>query len=204
MTADIACQLSSEIAPWPSKFFAAMSQADDRIVELDRLHDWQRRVAGALGLAETVEGIGYVVVVNNAEEAADYARHYTKTALTHERDCPVFCDDCEHYELPFSCKRCSGSGCGPGTALGAYEPCGNCDGLGRDHSFAYVHVLDAGIELEALRAENAELDIRVRELKSECAQWAQGFTAAVAERDVARSEADTWRARAAPASAPPR
>lgn len=36
--------------------------------------------------------------------------------------------------------------------------------------------------------------VRIQELKAECAEWAQGFATAVAERDAARGERDTWRA----------
>lgn len=49
-------------------------------------------------------------------------------------DCPQWCDMCDQWEKPRSCGQCNGSGCGPGTALGAYDPCEYCAGDGRDHN----------------------------------------------------------------------
>lgn len=48
-------------------------------------------------------------------------------------DCPAWCDDCDQWEAPMSCVPCHGSGCGPGTATGAYDPCDYCAGDGRNH-----------------------------------------------------------------------
>jgi hypothetical protein len=59
------------------------------------------------------------------EELADAADE-------HER-CPVYCEGCNQHERPRSCPSCSGSGCSPETARGAYSPCLDCDGDGRDH-----------------------------------------------------------------------
>ena len=109
--------------------------------ELDYLRDWHRRVADALGVSEVTEGHGWGCTAD-PEQAAEIARHYTETALTHERDCPVYCYDCEQYEMPDSCPECGGSGCGPGTALGAYQPCSYCGGDGRDHCFGYINPAD--------------------------------------------------------------
>lgn len=55
------------------------------------------------------------------------------TAREHDDGCPEWCDDCDQWEKPRSCPECHGSGCGPGTALGAYEACHDCGGDGRDH-----------------------------------------------------------------------
>lgn len=52
----------------------------------------------------------------------------------HEHDeCPLWCDDCDQWEKPRSCQPCHGSGCGPGTATGAYDPCEHCASTGTDH-----------------------------------------------------------------------
>ncbi len=48
-------------------------------------------------------------------------------------ECPVWCDDCDQWEAPMSCGPCWGSGCGPGTATGAYDPCEHCAGDGLNH-----------------------------------------------------------------------
>lgn len=112
--------------------------------EVAVLRDWQFKVADALGLTEFAEGIGWGVPSSSADPdiAAEVAKCYADTARNHDRDCPVWCDGCEQYELPSSCTRCHGSGCGPGTASGAYEPCSDCDGNGRDHSFGYSNPRD--------------------------------------------------------------
>lgn len=47
--------------------------------------------------------------------------------------CPAWCEDCDQWERSRSCVPCRGSGCGPGTASGAYEPCDHCAGDGRTH-----------------------------------------------------------------------
>lgn len=56
-----------------------------------------------------------------------------RDAASEHHDCPVWCDDCDQWEAPMSCTQCHGSGCGPGTASGAYSPCDYCAGEGRDH-----------------------------------------------------------------------
>ena len=166
----------------PAKFFEALSEADETVAELTdlaeenarlrhrvdeldgiasvlidekaALAEWRLKVADALGLAETVEGVGFVVTVRTAEEAAEYAHHYAEVALAHEQDCPVYCDDDERYEMVRSCKHCNGSGCGPGTASGAYEECQWCAGDGRDHSTGYfAHACDAHANLTDERDE---------------------------------------------------
>jgi hypothetical protein len=54
-------------------------------------------------------------------------------AREHDVACPEWCDECDQWERPRSCEPCHGSGCGPGTASGAYEECEHCAGDGRDH-----------------------------------------------------------------------
>lgn len=118
-----------------------------------------RQVAEALGFVETVEGVGEVVTGSDGD-LLDNLRHLVDIAREHD-NCPVWCDSCEHFEQSDSCPRCSGSGCGPGTASGAYDPCRDCDGDGRDHNFAYVHIPDLEAELKATRAQ---LDRRNRQV----------------------------------------
>ena len=44
--------------------------------------------------------------------------------------CPTYCGDCGESLADMPCDHCGGSGCGPGTASGAYEECGWCAGAG--------------------------------------------------------------------------
>lgn len=113
-----------------------------RIAEL---REWQIKVATALGMCEEVMGVGYSVA--NAKDASERAESLTTLELEHI-ECPVWCYECERMERWQSCTHCNGSGCGPGTASGAYEECEWCAGDGRDHE----------PDLTA-RAENAEATI---------------------------------------------
>lgn len=94
------------------------------------LREWQIKVATALGMCEEVMGIGYSIA--NAQDASERAESLTTLELEHI-ECPVWCYECERMERWQSCTHCNGSGCGPGTASGAYEECEWCAGDGRDH-----------------------------------------------------------------------
>ncbi|MGF7124060.1 hypothetical protein [Rhodococcus sp. BE178] len=112
---------------------AALTNAGKQIVDqdkLDGLRQWRDRVALALGVADEVSGYGvYSAEVDQAVERAE-----SLVNIENEHDeCPVWCDDCERIERPWSCTHCNGSGCGPGTALGAYSECEWCAGSGREH-----------------------------------------------------------------------
>ncbi|RFZ15049.1 hypothetical protein VIMS_02479 [Mycobacterium marinum] len=121
------------------------------VAELKATRLFFRQVAEALGFLEIVDGVDEVVTGSDGD-LLDNLRHFADTARDHV-NCPVWCDDCEHFEQPDSCGRCAGGGCGPGTASGAYDPCRDCDGDGRDHNFAYVHAPDLEAELKATRAQ---------------------------------------------------
>lgn len=112
---------------------AALTNAGKTIVEqekLDGLRQWRDRVALALGVADEVTGYGvYSAEVDQAVERAE-----SLVNIENEHDeCPMWCDECERWERPMSCTHCKGSGCGPGTALGAYDECEWCAGSGREH-----------------------------------------------------------------------
>lgn len=128
--ADFASQLFPQYTK--SGAAAVIAAADEVAEEHETLTDFHFKVADALGFVETVEGVGQAIIGRD-DVILDHVRTHTDTALKHESDCPVWCDGCERYEVVNSCKRCRGSGCGPGAASGAYEPCGDCDGDGRDH-----------------------------------------------------------------------
>lgn len=145
---------------------AARTLVPELVDALKAAQQFRYQVADALGFVETVEGCGRVIVGRD-DEIIEHVQHHTDTALKHEADCPVWCDDCEHYEIDRSCKRCGGSGCGPGTASGAFEPCGDCDGGCRDHANAYVYAPDIEAELKAARAQRDEFRAQ---LDHECAE----------------------------------
>lgn len=47
--------------------------------------------------------------------------------------CPAQCPVCGDWATRTPCDHCKGSGCGPGTALGGYEECEWCSGMGWLH-----------------------------------------------------------------------
>lgn len=138
---------------------AARSLVPELVAELKTTRQFRYQVADALGFVECVEGVGNAIIADDVT-ILDYVRAQAETARKHETECPVWCDDHEHFEHALSCKECGGSGCGPGTATGAHEGCDECGGDGRDHDFAYVHAPDVEAELKTTRAQLAA----VREL----------------------------------------
>lgn len=141
-----------------AEFIAASPElVAELVAELKTTRQFRYGVAELLGFMECVEGIGNAILADDAT-ILDYVRGHAETANKHECECPVWCDGCEHFELVYSCKKCGGSGCGPGTASGAYEPCADCDGDGRDHDFAYVHAPDVEAELKTTRAQLAAVE----------------------------------------------
>lgn len=55
-------------------------------------------------------------------------------AAADEHDqCPAQCPVCGDWATRTPCDHCKGSGCGPGTALGGYEECEWCAGMGWLH-----------------------------------------------------------------------
>lgn len=54
-------------------------------------------------------------------------------ATLHDAECPRDCGECGHRLAATRCEHCNGSGCGPGTASGAYEECEWCAGVGWIH-----------------------------------------------------------------------
>ena len=107
---------------------AALLDAAD---EADRLRIWQERVALAAGIADEVEGRG-VHPEADPDAAAEHVAGLLSVVDTHV-DCPVYCGGCGEALADAWCDRCHGSGCGPGTATGAYEECEWCAGAGKVH-----------------------------------------------------------------------
>ncbi|NKV08571.1 hypothetical protein GS892_25005 [Rhodococcus hoagii] len=109
---------------------AAVHENNELRAENTRMREWQRRVALALGMAEEVPGIG--VHMAKLDDIVERAASLSSMELEHI-ECPRWCDECEGFEAWQSCTHCNGSGCGPGTASGAYEECEWCAGDGREH-----------------------------------------------------------------------
>ena len=136
---------------------AHMTEARDNArAEQDALRTWQERVAVAAGIGEEVEGRG-VYLEANPDAAAEHVAGLLAVADTHI-ECPVYCGGCGEPLADALCDHCSGSGCGPGTALGAYEECGWCAGAGKVHpGCADLSYADLVAERDALAAKVAAL-----------------------------------------------
>ena len=112
----------------PAVDLTALLDAAD---ESDRLRIWQERVALAAGIADEVEGRG-VHPEADPDAAVEHVAGLLFVVDTHV-DCPVYCGGCGEVLADAWCDRCHGSGCGPGTATGAYEECEWCAGAGKVH-----------------------------------------------------------------------
>lgn len=109
---------------------AAVHENNELRAEIARMGKWHERVAIALGMAEEVPGIG--VHMASLDDIVARAESLSSVDLEHI-ECPQWCDECERFDAWQSCTHCNGSGCGPGTASGAYEECEWCAGEGREH-----------------------------------------------------------------------
>lgn len=115
--------------------------------------------------AEFTERIGYGGITEPGATPGELVEVWESIA-SEARDhveCPQWCDICGWWEKPRSCERCNGSGCSPATALGAYDPCRDCDGDGRAHIEYTLNghkPTTEALELEAraIRAEQVAAD----------------------------------------------
>lgn len=128
--------------------------ASDVLGLLDRVREAEAgldRVAVAMGCGDEVSGYG--VYREDVDGMVECARDLRELGSDHD-ECPrpCHCHD-DRLAYPVSCEPCKGSGCGPGTASGAYEPCDHCDGTGADCSKGWVQVA----ALEATESELAHM-----------------------------------------------
>ena len=141
----------------PAAELAALLDAAD---EADRLRIWQERVALAAGIADVVEGRG-VHLESDPDAAAEHVAGLLAVVDTHV-ECPIYCNCCGEALADAWCDHCHGSGCGPGTATGAYEECEWCAGAGKVHvGCAYRSYADLVDDLDRLagnRREPRDLD----------------------------------------------
>ena len=150
---------------------ALLDAADER----DRLRTWQERVALAAGIGDEVEGRG-VHLEANPDIAAEHMTGLLAVADAHV-ECPIHCGRCGETLADVWCDHCHGSGCGPGTATGAYEECEWCAGAGKVHigcaDLCYAALVDerdrlaaAAERVRALLDRSPDLIIRAR-----CDSW---------------------------------
>ena len=89
--------------------------------------------------------------------------------------CPTYCGDCGESLADMPCDHCGGSGCGPGTASGAYEECGWCAGAGvlathhrarrkRDRQCAERDALAAKLDADGLPVVTTVGDLTARHI----------------------------------------
>jgi hypothetical protein len=109
------------------EMFGALAAERERA---DSLAEWQQKVAASIGYGENVPPYGWNIA--DADSVAEHATEIERQASEHD-ECPTWCDVCERWEPPRTCKYCNGTGAGPGCALGAYEECQWCAGDGRTH-----------------------------------------------------------------------
>lgn len=144
------------ILPIDAAFIAAASP-DVVLGLLNRLDSMREaeagldRVAVAMGCGDEVAGYG--VYREDVDGMVECARDLRERGSDHaECPRPCHCHD-DRLAYPVSCEPCKGSGCGPGTASGAYEPCDHCDGTGADCSKGWAPV----VALEATESELAHM-----------------------------------------------
>ena len=89
------------------------------------------RIAGETGSDENAE---HIAAFDPATVLALLDRLEDAEAAEDEHDqCPAQCPVCGDWATRTPCDHCKGSGCGPGTALGGYEECEWCAGMGWLH-----------------------------------------------------------------------
>ena len=138
---------------------ALLDAADER----DRLRTWQERVALAAGIGDEVEGRG-VHLEADPDVAAEVVAGMLAVVDTHD-ECPIHCDRCGETLADVWCGRCHGSGCGPGTATGAYEECEWCAGAGK------VHIGCADLCYAALVSERDRLAAAAERVRALAEDW---------------------------------
>ena len=179
------------------EFYAAANPAAvlDLLDQLDAAEAGLDRVAVAMGCGEEVEGRG--VYREDVDGMVEWAKDLLSARNDHD-ECPqpCHCHD-DRLAYPLSCEECKGSGCGPGTASGAYDPCPRCDGSGADCSEGWVHsstlaaaegrLVDAGYRAAEDQAEIHHLRDQVSRLTRERDEWEANEQTQNARADAAEA-----------------
>ena len=96
------------------------------------------------------------------DELCEWIRENLAESAEH-LECPITCELCGERLADTDCEHCHGSGCGPGTASGAYEECEWCAGVGKVHpgcvekSYAELVTENAQLEWFRMPVENLEI-----------------------------------------------
>ena len=106
------------------EMLALLDAADER----DRLHEDHLAFTTPLGF-----GDGVTEPAARLSELVDTVHDALCDARDH-LECPLYCGSCGERLAGQTCEHCHGSGCGPGTATGAYEECEWCAGIGKVHT----------------------------------------------------------------------
>lgn len=117
----------AELTEVRAQLEAMAADRDGLGVQRDRLLAEHRRFAAELGFGDDVSEPAASVA-----DMLDPVKEAMSAAADHD-ECPVHCELCGETLAASMCQRCGGSGCGPGTASGAYEECPECAGVGRIH-----------------------------------------------------------------------
>ena len=123
--------------PW-DVVWERLAEMPAKIETLKRRH---REFTARLGFGDGI--------TEPAAELADIVDQI-KTAFMDAQDhweCPRICEQCGERLAATQCERCHGSGCGAGTASGAYSECEWCAGVGWVHDgcaeMSYADLRDA-------------------------------------------------------------
>lgn len=126
---------------------AARSLVPELVAEVERLRAAHIAFTSRLGFGDNINEPAAELsdIVDSIEGAfAESSEHY---------ECPRLCEQCGDRLAETVCSHCHGSGCGPGTASGAYSECEWCAGVGWVHEgCAEKTYAELVAEVEELRA----------------------------------------------------
>jgi hypothetical protein len=127
--------------------------------EVERLRGEHLAFTRALGFGDgvTEPAATLAQMVDPIEQAFSEASEYLEG--------PRICEPCGEWLATQVCEHCHGSGCGPGTALGAYEECEWCAGVGKVHPGCVER------SYADLVAERDDLDTAIGTLLGEVVEW---------------------------------
>ena len=102
-------------------------RAEQAEAALDRVTQELDGFTGRLGFGDnrTEPAATLAEMIDPIEQAFSEASEW--------RESPRICESCGEWLATQVCESCCGSGCGPGTASGAYEECEWCAGVGKVH-----------------------------------------------------------------------
>ena len=126
---------------------AAIDIMRERDEKLEAAKQQHRELTSALGL-----GDGVTEPQATVSEIIDFWQGIDSEARDHQ-ECAARCEMCGDPLAKDVCSHCNGSGCGPGTATGAYAECEWCAGVGKVHTGCVEHsYAELAAQLEAVAA----------------------------------------------------